>query len=416
MRALAALTAAAAAAAAVAAAATAASAAAAPDLSGAWANGAKPLETYALTTTDAAGDAMAVPTGAPPGWASANLTVVNATAGALYVRFPNGAGHGGTWAAAAPGGGLIASIAWADGSSWVRTNPLPLTLHIVPHSHNDPGWKSTVEVLYDTEVRAIYSSVVAALAANPARTFGAEIGVFWTMWWGEQNDTTRATVRDLVAGGRLEFVGGGYTQPDEAATSAADLADNLALGRLWAASVLGAPPVTVGWQADPFGHSTGYGFLHTQAAADALVLGRPMSAGAWGSDPVNGQSGVLWHPLASQPGGNNGSGGGGGGFDGYTLLLHDQQSGYWEPGRDCEPAISAGNATAVAAVLAAYARSLGARPPYASNVVVLVGDDFYWQTADAQLPVLDAALALVNAGDPAVVGPGPPLTAAYSTP
>jgi hypothetical protein len=388
-----------------------AAAAAAPavDLSGPWSHGTEPTETYALTTTDAAGDAVAVPTGTRTGWAYANITVVNATAGAVYVRFSNGAAHGGVWAAP---GGVVASIAWDGGSTWVRSSPRALTLHVVPHSHNDPGWKATVEQLYDTDVRAIYSSVVAALVAGPARTFGAEIGVFWTMWWGEQNDTTRAAVRDLVAGGRLEFVGGGYTQPDEAATTAADLADNLALGRLWAASVLGAPPVTIGWQADPFGHSSGYGALHAAAAADALVLGRPMSAGAWGSDPVNGQSGVLWHPLASHPGGNNGSGG----FDGYTLLLHDQQSGYWQPGRDCEPAIAAGNATAVAAVLAAYARALAGRPPYTSTVLLLVGDDFYWQTADAQLPVLDAALALVNAGDPAVVGPGPPLAAAYSTP
>ena len=376
------------------------------DISGSWANGDKPLETYNLTTTDSNGDAIALPTGSPPGWSSANITIKDPASGAVFVVFSNGASHGGQLVGLP---GPISSMTWADGSSWVRANPLPITVHLVPHSHNDPGWKSTLEQLYDTEVRSIYTTVVRALLGNPQRTFGAEIGVFWAIWWGEQNETTQDAVRGLVARGQLEFLGGGYSQPDEAVTSAPDLVDNLALGHLWAQSTLGHAPVRIGWQADPFGHSTAYAFIQSQAAFNALVFGRPMSAGSWGSDPVNEQSGVMWHPLASQPGN-------GGAFDAYSILLHDQQSGYWEPGRDCEGPIAAGNATAVALVLAGYIRSLASRPPYASNLLILMGDDFYWQTADVQLPVVDAAITLLNQNHPAIVGPGAPLNVSYSLP
>jgi hypothetical protein len=103
-------------------------------------------------------------------------------------------------------------------------------VHLCPHSHNDPGWKSTFEQLYVTEVAAIYTQVVTALAANPDRTFNAEIVVFWVRWWQDQNDTMKQTVRSLVANGQLLFVGGGFVQPDEAITRFEDLVDLYTLG------------------------------------------------------------------------------------------------------------------------------------------------------------------------------------------
>lgn len=43
----------------------------------------------------------------------------------------------------------------------------------------------------------------------------SETAYFWR-WWKEQRADTRATFRQLVQAGRIEFAGGGWVQNDEA--------------------------------------------------------------------------------------------------------------------------------------------------------------------------------------------------------
>ena len=59
------------------------------------------------------------------------------------------------------------------------------------------------------------ASVVLSPQAGPNRTFAPEITVFYDMWWKDANASQRATVRQLVQEGRLEWTGGGWTQHDE---------------------------------------------------------------------------------------------------------------------------------------------------------------------------------------------------------
>ena len=56
-----------------------------------------------------------------------------------------------------------------------------------------------------------------------------ETAFFWR-WWNEQTDEMQNLVRDLVAEGRLEFIGGGWSMNDEAATHYTGIIDNMALG------------------------------------------------------------------------------------------------------------------------------------------------------------------------------------------
>ena len=151
------------------------------------------------------------------------------------------------------------AIFWADpggtdggtagGDAWFREvekPPTNLTVHIIPHSHLDPGWLQTVEAMYEGKdgfhnshdkgpnspaaakgIQALITQMIAGVAAGKDRTFAPEIGVFYDMWWKDANTTQRNTVRQLVREGRLEWTGGGWTQHDEACSRIEDQVDKI---------------------------------------------------------------------------------------------------------------------------------------------------------------------------------------------
>ena len=159
-----------------------------------------------------------------------------------------------------------------------------LNVHLVPHTHDDAGWLKTVEQYHFGSnqnhqvagVQFVLDSVVAALAADPARTFIYGEVAFFSRWWDEQVEDVRATVRDLVASGRLQFVNGGWVQHDEAAAHWEDMVAQTGRGHAWLAATFGPAALpTVQWSIDPFGHSATQASLLTGAAGyDAIFFGR----------------------------------------------------------------------------------------------------------------------------------------------
>ena len=53
---------------------------------------------------------------------------------------------------------------------------------------------------------------------------------FFTRWWQEQTETTKALVRTLVNEGRLEFINGGWCMNDEATAHYVDIIDQMSFG------------------------------------------------------------------------------------------------------------------------------------------------------------------------------------------
>jgi alpha-mannosidase II len=91
-----------------------------------------------------------------------------------------------------------------------------LTIHLIPHSHCDPGWLDSFERYYETQVASILSSVTRELEADPARRFvWAEIS-FFMRWYEAQSDSIKDKLAGFVRSGQFEFVGGGWVQNDEA--------------------------------------------------------------------------------------------------------------------------------------------------------------------------------------------------------
>eukprot|EP00521_Asterionellopsis_glacialis_P017327 CAMPEP_0195302294 /NCGR_PEP_ID=MMETSP0707-20130614/30840_1 /TAXON_ID=33640 /ORGANISM="Asterionellopsis glacialis, Strain CCMP134" /LENGTH=1068 /DNA_ID=CAMNT_0040365501 /DNA_START=82 /DNA_END=3288 /DNA_ORIENTATION=- len=157
-----------------------------------------------------------------------------------------------------------------------------LNVHIVPHTHDDVGWLKTVEQYYygqnstiqDAFVQSIITTVVEELVKNPKRKFTYVEQKFFSVWWAEQSDQKKATVRELVRNRQLAFVNGGWCMHDEAATHFMGMIDQTTLGHTFLKEELGVIP-TVGWQLDPFGHSATQASLFTaKLGFNALYFGR----------------------------------------------------------------------------------------------------------------------------------------------
>ena len=157
----------------------------------------------------------------------------------------------------------------------------PLTVHVVPHSHDDIGWLKTVdqyfygsaEDIQFTNVNVELTSVVNALLDNPSRKFSEVEMKFFSMWWNEQSDTMKDKVRGLVNNGQLELINGGWAMHDEACPTYEDMINNMMIGHDFILSEFGVKP-RIGWQVDPFGHSNANARLFAEMGFDALFFGR----------------------------------------------------------------------------------------------------------------------------------------------
>jgi hypothetical protein len=64
-------------------------------------------------------------------------------------------------------------------------------VHIVPHSHDDVGWRKTLDEYFDgcnkdkqfTNVKIELTTVMWALIENPERKFSEVEMKFFSMWW-----------------------------------------------------------------------------------------------------------------------------------------------------------------------------------------------------------------------------------------
>jgi len=148
-----------------------------------------------------------------------------------------------------------------------------LRVHVVPHSHNDPGWWNTFEDYYQEWTKGIISSVVEILKEEPSRTFiWAEISYF-QRWWADQPEAIRADVKSLVKSGQLEFVTAGWVMNDEANTHMIDIIDQLTTGHQWLERTLNTKP-KFGWAIDPFGHSPTMPNVLQQMGIEGIVVNR----------------------------------------------------------------------------------------------------------------------------------------------
>ncbi|XP_030753916.1 lysosomal alpha-mannosidase-like [Sitophilus oryzae] len=156
-------------------------------------------------------------------------------------------------------------------------------IHIVAHSHDDVGWLKTVDQYYygsnpniqKAGVQYIIETVMDSLRKNSDRKFiYVETAFFWK-WWIKQNDRIKQEVINYVNNGQLEFIGGGWSMNDEAATHYHSIIDQMTWGLRRLNDTFGAcGRPKIGWQIDPFGHSKEMANIFAQLGFDGYILAR----------------------------------------------------------------------------------------------------------------------------------------------
>ncbi|CAG9333696.1 MAN2A1 [Blepharisma stoltei] len=149
-----------------------------------------------------------------------------------------------------------------------------LRLFIIPHSHCDPGWLEPVDWYYENKVRNIFNNLIELLQENNQRKFAWSEISFLKMWMDEQNILKKNALRSLIQSGRIEIVGGGFVQNDEANTDFDMIIRQFDSGRDYLYQEFGIENVKVGWQIDPFGHSALTPSLWAKLGFEYLVINR----------------------------------------------------------------------------------------------------------------------------------------------
>ncbi|XP_064486675.1 lysosomal alpha-mannosidase-like isoform X2 [Ornithodoros turicata] len=280
-----------------------------------------------------------------------------------------------------------------------------INVHITPHSHNDAGWIQTLKQIYEHSVSYIYTNSIDALLQNRQRRYVSAENVFFSRWWTEQSPEQRQAVRKLVTSGRLQFVGGGWVQNDEACTHYTAIIDQMTLGLRFLNETFGeCGRPTVAWQADPFGHSRNQANLFALMGFDGLMLGR-ISMEEVEKRHLAKEMLFVWR---TEPGDRRDT-------DIFTWI---PPGSYSTPSRLCFDGTSCGKseeqsqpgANEVAGSMVSYTYALAdTYPP--SQVALLYGGDLAFRSASEVFDHLDAAIDAAN-------GKGRPrlLQHHYSTP
>jgi hypothetical protein len=154
-----------------------------------------------------------------------------------------------------------------------------LIIHVVCHTHDDPGWLWTLDDYYmgtdhcKFSVKRILDNMVVSLSHKKERKFSYVEMSFFKRWYDKQTDQIKQTVKDYIKEGRLEIINGGWVMHDEAGSYYKHSIDNMRIGLKFLKEEFNITP-KIGWFIDPFGHSSATSHILKQMNFDKIVLTR----------------------------------------------------------------------------------------------------------------------------------------------
>ena len=141
-----------------------------------------------------------------------------------------------------------------------------INIHIIPHTHLDPGWIMTAEEYYNMEsIVDIFNTITNELYndSDKIKTFVINELYYFKTWYEGTNPENTIKIKELINEKRLEFVSGGFVVNDEATPYYKDIIEQIRVGHQFILEEFGITPKTA-WYIDSFGHSAGNAYLATQ--------------------------------------------------------------------------------------------------------------------------------------------------------
>jgi len=154
-----------------------------------------------------------------------------------------------------------------------------LIIHVVCHTHDDPGWLWTLDDYYmgtdhcKVSVKRILDNMAVSLSNKKDRKFSYVEMNFFKRWYDKQTEQIKQKVKDFIKEGRLEIINGGWVMHDEAGSYYKHSIDNMRLGLKFLKEEFNITP-KIGWFIDPFGHSSATSHILKQMNFDKIVLTR----------------------------------------------------------------------------------------------------------------------------------------------
>lgn len=148
----------------------------------------------------------------------------------------------------------------------------PRRLHLIGNAHIDPVWLWQWPEGYQ-EVRATFQSAVDRLAEYPDFVFTCDSSLF--LAWVEESDPALfAQIRERVAEGRFQIVGGWWIEPDCNVPGGESFVRQALYGQRYLKEKLGVT-ATVGANLDSFGHNASIPQILAKSGCDSYVFLRP---------------------------------------------------------------------------------------------------------------------------------------------
>ena len=106
-----------------------------------------------------------------------------------------------------------------------------INIHVIPHTHLDPGWLNTPEEYYENErIEEIFDTIMNNLDRNKDRTFVINELFYFKKWYSNKSKDEKENFKKILEEKRIEFVSGGFVVNDEATPSYNDIMDQVRIG------------------------------------------------------------------------------------------------------------------------------------------------------------------------------------------